>query len=147
MWLNEDKAVSRGYLDDACDGFVRMELRLPDKRLTAAARICTAPPIIAPDVQFVRTLMDDLEQILWGPSVPKDESFRVTRERAEHIVRRAAETVRFLNLVVMNGNTIKGLAPLTLDTMPAEEALRDQADDASDHAGEHRRHADGSRAA
>ena len=33
-WLNEDKAVSRGYLDDACDGFVRARLVVDGKPLT-----------------------------------------------------------------------------------------------------------------
>ena len=91
--------------------------------VSATARICSAPPLVAPDVQFVRTLMDDLEQMLCGTQVSDKEDFDVTRARAEHIVRRAAETVRYMNLAVMNGNTVKGLPPLSLDTMPAEEAF------------------------
>ena len=40
-WLNHNIAVSRGYLDDACDGFVEVRLTLPTgKPLTATARIC-----------------------------------------------------------------------------------------------------------
>ena len=39
------------------------------------------------------------------------------------IVRRAFETVRFMNVAVMNGNPFKGRDALELDTMPAEEAF------------------------
>ena len=68
-WLNKDKAVSRGYLDDACDGFVRARLVVDGKPLTidgqevvAKARIGVAPPHYAPNSLFVRNLIDDLEQ-------------------------------------------------------------------------------------
>ena len=46
-----------------------------------------------------------------------------SRERALDIVRRAFETVRFMNVAVMNGNPFKGRDALELDTMPAEEAF------------------------
>jgi hypothetical protein len=123
VWLNNNIAVSRGYFDDACDGFVEVALSVAGQVLTATARICAAPPLVAPDVQIVRTLMDDLEQALCGTRVSDDETIAVTRARAEHIVRRAAETVRYLNVRVMNGNSVNGLPPLALDTMPAEEAF------------------------
>ena len=55
-WLNDNKAVSRGYLDDACDGTVEVRLRLKDgNELTATARICAAPPALAPELS-VRSL-------------------------------------------------------------------------------------------
>jgi hypothetical protein len=38
------------------------------------------------------------------------------------IVRRAFETVRYMNVAVMNGNPFKGRDALVFDTMPAEEA-------------------------
>jgi hypothetical protein len=121
-WLNNNVAVSRGYLDDACDGFVEVRLSLPGgELLTATARICSAPPAVVPDSLFIRSLADDLEQVIFGPEVPK-ESYEVTRNRALDIIRRAYETVRFMNVAVMNGNNINGRSSLSLDSMPEEEA-------------------------
>ena len=122
-WLFDNRAVSRGYLDDACDGFV--EVRLAGKNgdpLRAVARVCAAPPAVAPDSLFVRTLADDIEQVLFGPRVDAGEDPEVSRARAQDIVRRAFETVRFMNVAVMNGNDFNGRMALTLDSMPEEEA-------------------------
>ena len=122
-WLNDNKAVSRGYLDDACDGFVEVRLTLAGgKELTAAARICAGPPALVPDSLFVRSLADDLEQVIYGPRVGEHEPHAVTLARAQDIVRRAYETVRFMNVAVMNGNNFKGRPALSLDSMPEEEA-------------------------
>ncbi len=122
-WLYDNQAISRGYLDDACDGFVEVTLkRKGGEDLTATARICAAPPAMAPDSLFVRTLVDDLEQVIHGPEISEDEASEVTRARAADIVRRAYETVRFMNVAVMNGNDFKGRPALTLDSMPQEEA-------------------------
>ena len=122
-WLNDNIAISRGYLDDACDGFVEVRLTLANgNALTASARICAGPPALVPDALFVRSLADDLEQVIHGPTVPADEPDEVTRARAEDIVRRAYETVRFMNVAVMNGNNFKGRPALSLDSMPEEEA-------------------------
>lgn len=122
-WLYDNRAVSRGYFDDACDGFVDVRLALPGgETLTATARICAAPPAVVPDSLFVRSLADDLEQIINGPEVAPDEPADVTRERAIDIIRRAYETVRFMNVTVMNGNDFKGRPALLLDSMPEEEA-------------------------
>ena len=123
-WLHGNVAVSRGYLDDACDGIVTVQLELKGGRtLEAAARIVASPPAVVPDSQFLRTLADDLEQVIYGPGVPRDETQAETRARALDIIRRAFETVRFLNVAVMNGNPVKGRDPLIFDTMPAEEAF------------------------
>lgn len=122
-WLHGNRAVSRGYFDDACDGIVDVSLTLPDGvRLEASARVTSGPPAIVPDSLFVRTLADDLDQALLGPDVLSDEPDAVIRARAEDIIRRSHETVRFLNVSVMNGNVVRGRPPLSLDTMPAEEA-------------------------
>jgi hypothetical protein len=122
-WLFDNRAISRGYLDDACDGFVEVHLTLPNgRKLDATARICVAPPAMAPDALFVRSLADDLDQVVHGPGVAPHEPPEVTRARALDIVRRAFETVRFMNVVVMNGNDFKGRAALSLDSMPEEEA-------------------------
>lgn len=122
-WLHDNIAISRGYLDDTCDGFAEVRVTLSDGRqLNATARICAGPPALVPDAQFVRTLLDDLEQAILGPEVADDESPESIRERACDIVRRACETVHFMNLEVMNGNDIKGRPSLLLDSMPEEEA-------------------------
>ena len=94
--------------------------------LTAKARICAAPPAMAPDSLFVRTLADDLEQVINGPDVAPTRFPDVTRARALDIIRRAYETVRFMNVAVMNGNDFKGRPALSLDSMPEEEAADTQ---------------------
>jgi len=98
--------VSWGYLDDECDGFVRLAVRLADgKELHAHAHIGAGPPAFAPDTLPVRVISDELEQILYGPQL--DET-PIPIEQAEELVRRALETVRLLNTAVMNGNAIDG---------------------------------------
>ena len=57
-----------------------------------------------------------------APRLRADEPPEVTRARAQDIVRRAYETVRFMNVAVMNGNDFKGRPALSLDSMPEEEA-------------------------
>ena len=120
-WLKQEKAKSRGYFDDACDGFVRAKLTISGKTLRAKARIGVAPPHYAPDTLFVRNLLDDLEQAREGVEIKGD-----SRERALEIVRRAFEAVRFMNVAVMNGNPFRGRDGIDLDTMPAEEAFGNQ---------------------
>jgi hypothetical protein len=123
-WLNDNLAVSLGLLDDTCDGIVKVAVTLKDGgTLTAFARIVAGPPAPVPDSLFVRHLADDLDQVIFGPEVPGGEPLQVTRARAEDIVRRAYETVRFANVAVMNGNPVNGRDPLDFDTMPAEEAF------------------------
>ena len=126
-WLYDNVAISRGYLDDACDGFVEVRLTRPGEdpersSLKATARICSAPPAMAPDSLFVRSLADDLDQAIFGPDIPDTEPTAITRARAQDIVRRAFETVRFMNVAVMNGNDYRGRSALSLDSMPEEEA-------------------------
>lgn len=123
-WLHDNVAISRGYFDDTCDGTVEVELAVPGcATLQAVARICAGPPAVVPDTIFLRTLADDLDQVIFGPYVPADETKPQTRERAIELVRRAFDAVRFLNLAVMNGNPVRGRDPLAFDTMPAEEAF------------------------
>jgi hypothetical protein len=123
-WLNNNIAISRGYLDDACDGFVEAALTLKDgTRLEASGRICAGAPVVVPDSLFVRNLADDIEQIIEGPQLSTEEPYEVTRAKAEDILRRAYETVRYLNVAMMNGNSPQGRPPLQFDTMPAGEAF------------------------
>lgn len=131
-WLNNNRAVSRGYLDQACDGFVSVKLVGSDSKdltapdgtspLAAKARIGVAPPVFVPDAVFMRTLADDLDQALDGPVAP-DAPAAVLRAQAEELIRRGYEAVRCMNVAVMNGNPVKGRPALAFDTMPAEEAF------------------------
>lgn len=100
-----DTRVSWGYLDDECDGYVRVTLkRLDGTELTAQSHIGAGPPAFAPDTLPIRVISDELEQILYGTTVEAP----VPIEEAEDIVRRALETVRLMNTAVMNGNSING---------------------------------------
>lgn len=98
--------VSWGYLDDECDGYARVELKLADgSTLAAQAHIGAGPPAFAPDTLPVRVVSDELEQILHGPVVAEE---RIPLDQAEELVRRALETVRLMNTAVMNGNALDG---------------------------------------
>ncbi len=104
----DEPQPARGYLDDTCDGIVTLNLidKTGRSLLSAKARFCSAPPIYAPDSEFIRTIEDEVEQVLLGPNF--DTTNGVPMEAAENIVRRAYETVRFMNLSVLNGDMIKG---------------------------------------
>lgn len=98
--------VSWGYLDDECDGYVRVCLQLVGgPLLTAQGCIGAGPPAFAPDSLPVRVISDELEQILYGCEVDQET---VSIDEAEELVRRALESVRLMNTAVMNGNTIHG---------------------------------------
>jgi hypothetical protein len=104
-YADGDAQVSWGYLDDECDGFVRVTLRLADGReLSASSHIGAGPPAFAPDTLPPRAVSDELEQILLGPEVDGP----VSVEQAQDVVRRAFETVRLMNVAVMNGNPVDG---------------------------------------
>ena len=96
---------SRGYLDDSCDGVVRVSLAVGGRTLTTFSRTASGPPAYAPDVVPIRTVADELEQALFGPTV---DPATATIERVEEIVRRAFETVRLMNTDVMNRGGMAG---------------------------------------
>lgn len=99
--------VSWGYLDDACDGTVKVELpRKGRPALTAHAHISSGPPTFVPDALPIRTAEDELVQIVLGTNIADDDE--VTIDEALEIVRRALDTVRQLNTAVMNGNPTNG---------------------------------------
>ncbi|WNG20854.1 hypothetical protein [Cystobacter fuscus] len=100
----DGRRVSWGYLDDECDGFVAVELRTGTGSLRAIGHIGAGPPAFSPDTLPIRTVYDDLEQALLGPTAPDD----VPIAEAEEIVRKAFETVRLMNTAVMNGNAVDG---------------------------------------
>jgi hypothetical protein len=98
---------SWGYLDDACDGIVTVQLARKDAPpLFAHAHISSGPPTFVPDALPIRTAADELVQIVLGPDIGDKEEVLI--EDALEIVRRAVETVRTLNTAVMNGNPTDG---------------------------------------
>jgi hypothetical protein len=102
----KDLGFSRGYLDDVCDGSVTVELRLKDAPIVSSrAWISSCMPAFAPDSEPMRTVADELEQLILGPEVADEE---VSIDAAAEIVRRALETVRLMNTMAMNANTIDG---------------------------------------
>jgi len=98
--------ISWGYLDDVCDGVITVELALKDgSKLSTHAWISSCMPAFAPDSLPVRTVADDLEQLLHGPDLSDSE---VSVHAAAEIVRRSLETLRHMNTLVMNGNIVEG---------------------------------------
>ena len=97
--------VSWGYIDDECDGFVTVKLKVSDeKTLTAKAHISAGPPSFAPDTLPIRVVSDELEQIILSTEIEGEVSI----EEAEEIIRRAFETIRMMNTTIMNGNSYEG---------------------------------------
>jgi hypothetical protein len=105
---DDEPWLSWGYLDDACDGTVTVQLALPGNTapLVAHAHISSGPPTFAPDALPIRTAADELLQIVLGPEITEDEEVPI--EEALEIVRRALDSIRMLNTAVMNGNPIDG---------------------------------------
>jgi hypothetical protein len=119
--FTDDPEPSRGFLDNAGDGEVLFELvdSAGETRFSARARICAAPPIFAPDAQFIRRLSDDLIQVLEGPVHTPQAQVRLAE--AQEIVRGAFQTVQFMNVAVLNGDTVRG-RPNRADTMGADDS-------------------------
>jgi hypothetical protein len=115
------RGVSRGYLDDECDGLVQVQVTLPGKTLTAVARITCGPPNFAPDGLPIRSVVDELEQIELGPSV----SGPVPMAEVGSIVRRALETVRLMNTGVLNSPSVNSMANQDTGTGRAAEPIFD----------------------
>lgn len=99
IYALDSQGASRGYLDDGCDGLVRVSLVVVGRTLSAFGRLGVGPPAYAPDGLPLRTVSDELEQALLGPDV---DASGVRLDQAEEIVRRAFETVRLMNTAAMN---------------------------------------------
>jgi hypothetical protein len=113
--------VSRGYLDDECDGMVQVQVTLPGKTLTAVARITCGPPNFAPDGLPIRTVADELEQVELGPSVLGP----VPMAEVGSIVRRALETVRLMNTTALNSPSVNSMASQDTGAGRAAEPIFD----------------------
>jgi len=92
--------VSRGYLDDACDGVVRVTLTTGGQERSALARVGSGPPAYSPQSMPIRSVLHELEQVLHGPSVAPADARAAD---VEEIVRRAFESVRLMHTGVLNG--------------------------------------------
>jgi hypothetical protein len=89
---------SFGYLDDSCDGIIVVNMIVRGRTLSASARFSSGPPDFAPDAFPVRSLADELEQMLLGPEV----AAAVAPDEVFDIVRHALQTVQILNTEAMN---------------------------------------------
>lgn len=108
--------VSYGYVDDECDGIVEVKLKIGESTFTAHARVAAGPPTFAPDSKPIRTVADELEQALLGPTA---EAAAEEIETVKDIVRRALETVRLMNTAQMNKASVKtrGVGMARMDSM------------------------------
>jgi hypothetical protein len=70
IYVGDTEGNSRGYLDDACDGLVRVALTVGDRTLSAYRRIGTGPPTYTPDVLPIRTVADELDRPCSVPPKP-----------------------------------------------------------------------------
>jgi len=99
IFAQDANGASRGYFDDACDGMVHVALTVNGKTLQAYAHISSGPPDFAPDSFLVRTVADELEQMLFGPQVTETAD----AETVMNIIRRGLETVSLMQTEVLNG--------------------------------------------
>jgi hypothetical protein len=117
--------VSDGYFDDTCDGTVEVRLRVGATTLSAFARIMSGVPDFAPDSRHVRTISDDLEQMALGPNVsPPATPAEEAQIKADVVdtIRRAYETVRLMNTMVMNGDQNVGDVQRNGNNMPGQQS-------------------------
>lgn len=99
--------LSSGYLDDTCDGILEVSITAGGKRHEAYARFAAGVPDFAPDSLPVRSIADDMEQIVLGTTVaPPANPVEAAQIKAdvEDILRRGLDTVRQTNTMVHNGN-------------------------------------------
>jgi hypothetical protein len=102
-----DSKLSSGYFDDTCDGIIEVSLEVGGKTFETYGRIASAVPDFAPDSLPVRSIIDDIEQMVFGPDVapPNNDADRAAiKADVEDIIRRALDTVRHINTMVMNGD-------------------------------------------
>lgn len=106
---------SYGYVDDECDGVISAHLDTGGTSLTAIARVVAGPPTFAPDSKPIRTVADELEQVLHGPDALASPANITT---ARKILRRALETVRLMNTAALDkGGTTRGVGMARMDIL------------------------------
>lgn len=100
IYARNQNGFSVGYFDDACDGLIEIKLQVNGVERAAHAHIASGPPDFAPDSYHLRTVSDELEQIILGHEIPG----AVPRADMIDVIRRALETVRLMNTEAMNGS-------------------------------------------
>jgi hypothetical protein len=107
--------VSYGYVDDECDGTIEVRIQSAGLDLFSFARVAAGPPTFAPDSKPIRSVADELEQVLHGPDT---EAGADEIDAAREIVRRALETVRLMNTGQLNkGGIVRGVGMARMDTL------------------------------
>ena len=76
IYYGGDTGKSRGFLDDACDGIIDVELAVNGTKLSSYARVMAGPPAFAPDSFPIRRIFDELEMAMNGPQSDEDKSGR-----------------------------------------------------------------------
>lgn len=93
IYARDNDGRSLGYLDDSCDGIIRVELTVNEQTFSNFARVTVGPPDFAPDSFHLRTVADEIQQMLFGLKV--EETISV--DQARDLIRRALETMRLMN--------------------------------------------------
>ena len=66
IYYGGDTGKSRGFLDDACDGIIDVELAVNGTKLSSYARVMAGPPAFM-DSFPIRRIFDELEMAMNGP--------------------------------------------------------------------------------
>ena len=106
-----------GYFDDTWDAILKVTLSINNTQHQAIARVAVGPPDYAPDSFPVRTLADDLEQMVSGP-----EAEAVSAEEVLDIVRRAFETMQLMDTEFLNSERYNNRFPAGARYQPARKA-------------------------
>ena len=107
IYARDTAGRNQGYFDDASDGIITVTLSMPDgRKLSSFARAASGPPDYVPDSEPIRCMLDEFEQIVFGPDVQD-----VSVEQVLDIVRRALETVRLMNTAAWNAISGNSFTP------------------------------------
>jgi len=98
-----------GWFDDTCDGIITVTIG----SLKAKARFATSPPDYVPQSHHVRSGLDEFEQMLLGPALPKElpDDPDVRQDHINsviRIIRSALETMRNMNPEYLNASYARG---------------------------------------
>jgi hypothetical protein len=92
--------ISWGVVDDTCDGVVKAEVVVRDRRFTAFARLSAGPAHFAPDRRPFLSLADDLADRDLEPATQEDliKNESDTQDRLADLFQRAYETANLISL-------------------------------------------------